>query len=250
MGKTALVTGGSRGIGRSTAERLGREGALVAVHYGSNAGAADDTVASIQAAGGSAFAIQSDLAADRGAEQLWSDFDKQVRSHAERPGLDILVNNAGITTYEAIEQVTEESYDRIFAINTRSPFFVVQRGLDRLRDGGRIINVTSSTSRTAVPDIIAYAMTKGALDAFTRTLAKQLGARGITVNGVSCAYVVTDMTAWLDNLPDVKRSVEETSVFGRGGQPGDIADVIGFLASDEARWVTAHIIDATGGTDL
>jgi NAD(P)-dependent dehydrogenase (short-subunit alcohol dehydrogenase family) len=250
IGKTALVTGGGRGVGRAIAERLGEHGAVVAVHYGFNAEAADETVSSIRKAGGKAFAVQSDLGTDGCAETLWSAFDAQVREHAERPGVDILVNNAGVTPYEEIEQVTAESYDKVFAINTRAPFFVVREGLSRMRDGGRIINITSGSSRIAMPGIVAYGMTKAALDNLTLSLAKHLGGRNITVNGVALGYVDTDMTAWLHDAPDMMQFAKGVSVFGRLGQPDDVAGVVAFLSSDDARWVTACLIDASGGSGL
>ncbi|WP_430739277.1 SDR family NAD(P)-dependent oxidoreductase, partial [Streptomyces alboniger] len=132
-GKTALVTGGSRGIGRGIAERLGRDGARVGVHYGSNETAAKETVTAIEEAGGSVFMIGAELGVPGDAEALWAEFDR----HAD--GLDILVNNAGIGLYSRVGEVQEADYDRVFAVNTKAPFFIVQHGLDRLRDGGRII---------------------------------------------------------------------------------------------------------------
>ncbi|MFI9508754.1 SDR family oxidoreductase [Nocardia sp. NPDC052566] len=245
-GKTALVTGGSRGIGRGIAERLGRDGARVAVHYNSNEQAAKETVAAIEAAGGSAFVIQAELGVPGDAAALWSAFD----AHAD--GVDILVNNAATDAIrEPIEGTDEASFDRAFAVNTKAPFFVTKLGLDRMRDGGRIVNIsTGLTHGAAMPEIIAYAMTKGAIDVFTATLAKHVGARGITVNAVAPGVIDTDMNAaWLRN-PAAEEMVAGFSPLRRVGQPADIADVIGFLASDDSRWVTGQWIDATGGALL
>lgn len=245
-GKTALVTGGSRGIGRAIAERLGRDGARVAVNYNGNDTAAKETVAAIEAAGGTAFAIQATLGTPGDAQALWDAFD----AHAD--GLDILVNNAGTDGIKApIAGTDEESFDRVFAINTKAPFFVTKLGLERLRDGGRIVNIsTGLTHGYHMPDLIAYTMTKAALDAFTSILAKEVGARGITVNAVAPGIIDTDFNAaWLRN-DEAQARVASISPLQRVGQPGDIADVVGFLASEDSRWVTGQWIDATGGALL
>ncbi|MEU7255085.1 glucose 1-dehydrogenase [Streptomyces rimosus] len=246
-GRTALVTGGSRGIGRAIAERLGRDGARVAVHYGRDETAAKETVAAIEEAGGQAFALQAELGVPGDAAALWSAFDAQA------DGLDILVNNAGVTgRREPLRQATEEDFDHVFAVNTKAPFFITQLGLDRLRDGGRIINIsTGLTHGVAVPELIAYAMTKGAIDAFTSTLAKDLAPRGITVNAVAPGVVDTDMNAsWLRTDPEAWQAYSDASPFGRVGEPRDIGDITAFLASDDSRWVTGQWIDATGGALL
>ncbi|MFD9906563.1 SDR family oxidoreductase [Streptomyces sp. NPDC059063] len=245
-GRTALVTGGSRGIGRGIAERLGRDGARVGVHFGSNAAAAKETVAAIERAGGSAFAISVELGAPGDARALWSAFD----AHAD--GLDILVNNAGIGTSRPFAETNEAEFDRLFAVNAKAPYFITQLGAERLRDGGRIINISSGVSRAAVlPDIMTYAMTKGALDVFTRNLSKVLGPRGITVNSVAPGIVDTDVNAaWLrgDDNKDAWAGAAAMSALGKVGTPQDIADVVAFLASPDGRWVTGQWIDATGGS--
>ncbi|MFG1704250.1 SDR family NAD(P)-dependent oxidoreductase [Nonomuraea sp. M3C6] len=244
-GKTALVTGASRGIGRAIATRLAREGARVAVHYGGNHTAAKDTVSAIEAAGGQAFALQAELGVPGDAEALWAAFD----AHAD--GLDILVNNAGILGDQAeIEGVTREGFERLFAVNTTAPFFITRLALPRLRDGGRIITIgTMLTRGPAMPRAIDYAMSKAALDVLTRTLAKQLGPRGITVNTVAPGVIDTDMhqgrlvgeaLAWLSSL----------SPLGRLGTPEEVADTVAFLASDDSRYVTGHRLDVSGGTTM
>ncbi|WP_280358687.1 SDR family oxidoreductase [Nocardia otitidiscaviarum] len=245
-GKTALVTGGSRGIGRGIAERLGRDGARVAVHYNGDTVAAKETVAAIEAAGGSAFAIQATLGVPGDVRTLFDAFDAQA------DGLDILVNNAGIDGIrEPIGGTDEQSFDRAFAVNTKAPFFITRAALERMRDGGRIVNISTGLTHGArMPELIAYTMTKGALDAFTAILAKEVGPRGITVNAVAPGIVDTDMNAaWLRN-DAAQANVAAMSPLRRVGQPADIADVVGFLASADSRWVTGQWIDATGGALL
>jgi NAD(P)-dependent dehydrogenase (short-subunit alcohol dehydrogenase family) len=248
-GKTALVTGGSRGIGRAISRRLAREGALVAVHYGHDRTAAERTVKEIDADGGRAFAVHAELGVPGDADTLWSAFDAALAERDAPAGLDILVNNAGITVPRPLAQVTETDYDRVFAINTKAPFFIIQRGLDRLRDGGRIVNISSVATRVAFPAIVSYTMTKAALDYLTLSLAQELGPRGITVNAVAPGYTETEINPTLA-VPEIRRRYSEASTFGRLGDPVDIADVVSFVASDDARWVTGQWIDASGGAHL
>ncbi|MEU1039112.1 SDR family oxidoreductase [Streptomyces sp. NPDC005551] len=248
-GRTALVTGGSRGIGKGISLRLAREGALVAVHYGHHHEAAEQTVKEIEAEGGRAFRVHAELGVPGDADALWAAFDREMAARGAEPALDILVNNAGITLPRTIENVTEDDYDRVFAVNTRAPFFVIQRGLRRLRDGGRIINISSVATRVAFPAIVAYTMTKGALDTLALSLAKELGPRGITVNTVAPGFTETEINPTLKN-PQIRQAYSAASVFDRLGAPADIADVVSFVASDDARWVTGHWIDASGGVQL
>lgn len=248
-GKTALVTGGSRGIGRAICHRLAREGALVAVHYGHDEAAAERTVKEIEADGGRAFPVHAELGVPGDADTLWSAFDRALAARDAEPGLDVLVNNAGITVPRRIADVTEADYDRVFAINTKAPFFIVQRGLDRLRDGGRIVNISSVATRVAFPALVSYTMTKAALDYLTLALAQELGPRGITVNAVAPGYTETEINPTLA-VPEIRRRYSEASTFGRLGDPVDIADVVSFVASDDARWVTGQWIDASGGAHL
>lgn len=247
--KTALVTGASRGIGRAIAERLARDGALVAVHFGQNDAAAKDVVAGIEADGGRAFAVRGDLGSTDFATLL-DDVDAGFVGLGAHAGLDILVNNAGMTIMKGVDTMTPAEFDTIFATNVRAPFFLVQGGLDRLRDGGRVVNLSSAVTRLAIPDILAYTMTKGAIDSFTRVLAQALGRRGITVNAVAPGYVLTDMNAWLIDNPDGQREASSNVALGRVGRPADIADIVSYLVSDDARWITGQTLDASGGTAL
>ncbi|MCF6467827.1 SDR family oxidoreductase [Nonomuraea sp. MG754425] len=244
-GKTALVTGASRGIGRAIARRLARDGARVAVHYGGSEQAAEETVAAIEADGGQAFRLRAELGMPGDADRLWAAFD----AHAD--GLDILVNNAGILNDEpGIEHVTRQQFERIFAVNATAPFFVTQLALPRLRDGGRIVNVSTMLTRgSAMPRSISYAMSKGALDVLTSTLAKQLGPRAITVNTVAPGVIDTDMHQGR-LVGDARAWSSSLSPMGRLGTPEDVADAVAFLASGDSRWVTGHWLDASGGTLL
>jgi 3-oxoacyl-[acyl-carrier protein] reductase len=245
IGKTALVTGASRGIGRAIAERLAADGALVAVHYGRNDDAAQAVVAAIAKAGGQAFAVRAELGVEGDVDTLFAGLERELGAGAP---LDIVVNNAAVTDYSAtIEQATPAAFERSFAINVRAPFFIIQRALPSMRDGGRIINISSGVTWFATPETV-YSMTKGAINVLSRSLAQTHGARGITVNTVAPGITETDMNSWLDDSPDeVVRGVTDLMALGRIGRPDDIADVVAFLASDDARWITGQTVDVNGG---
>ncbi|WP_431920188.1 SDR family NAD(P)-dependent oxidoreductase [Nonomuraea jabiensis] len=245
-GKTALVTGGSRGIGRAVALRLAAEGALIAVHYAGNDEAAKETVARIEEAGGQAFTIRARFGEAGAVDEL---FEGLTAGLAGR-GLDVLVNNAGIGSAKPISQTTPEELDRVLAINVSTPFFVIQRALPLLNDGGRIINMGSTASRFAVTTQIGYTISKAALASMAPTLANELGRRGITVNTVAPGAVRTDMTASYTSIPEVVAGLESITALGRLGEPEDVADVVGFLAGPQGRWVTGQTIDVSGGTYL
>jgi NAD(P)-dependent dehydrogenase (short-subunit alcohol dehydrogenase family) len=242
-GKTALVTGASRGIGRAIAQRLAQDGATVAVHYGSNEAAATETVNAIQAAGGQAFPVRAELGVAGDVDTLFASLEKGLDG---RP-LDILVNNAAIVTYEAtIDDATPEQFEREFAINVRAPFFITQRALPLLRDGGRIINITSGVTWFATPQIV-YSMTKGALNVLGRSLANTVGERGITVNNVSPGITDTEMNSWLHESDDAASGVAGITALDRVGASSDIADAVAFFASDDSRWVTGQTVEVNGG---
>ncbi|WP_339819194.1 SDR family oxidoreductase [Paenibacillus sp. FSL R7-0216] len=249
-GKAALVTGASRGIGRAIALRLAAEGALVAVHYARNHGAAEDTVREIEQQGGSAFAIGSELGSEQGVQNLYERLDDALKERTGEPHFDILVNNAGLPLTTSIEETTEPSFDEVIAINLKAPFFVTKKALPRIREGGRIINLSSATTRISLPAVTAYNMTKGAVNALTLSLSNQLGPRGITVNAILPGFVATDMNAAMLEHPESRKFGAEFSIFGRWGEPEDVADIAAFLASSDSRWVTGQLIDASGGSHL
>jgi bifunctional oxygenase/reductase len=247
-GKTALVTGSSRGIGRATAHRLAADGALVAVHYASNADAAEQTVRSITSGGGKAFAIQADLSDPGGVDAVFSALTAGLEQHTGNASLDILVNNAGVMGGVKPEDITPELFDRLMAVNAKAPLFLVQRMLSIMPDGGRIVNISSGLTRVANPEEIAYAMTKGAIEMVTLHFAKYLGPRGITVNTV--APGVTNNGSPVFSIPEAREQIAALSAFNRIGEPADVGDIVAFLASPDARWITGAFVDASGGTLL
>ena len=250
-GKTALVTGGSRGIGRSICTQLSAAGALVAVHYGSDDAAARETVSSIEAVGGQAFAIRAELGTDGDAEAVITALESGLRERAGLSHLDILVNNAATSASAGgIDRETVEAFDWLFAVNVRAPFFLIQRALPLMGTGGRVINIGSGVTRIAVPGELAYAMTKAAMETLTRNLANDLGARGITINTVAPGPTRTDrMAAFLDR-PQIQAAIAASQAIERVGAPADIANVVTFLATNDSGWLTANVLDATGGSYL
>jgi len=250
-GKVALVTGGSRGIGRAISERLARDGALVAVHYGRDSEAAASTVKAIETGGGEAFAIHAELGVAGDVATLFGRLDDELQRRTGSTHLDIVVNNAGIAAMLELEQTTPDAFDELFAVNTRAPFFITQSAAERMREGGRIIAISSGATRRALPNLLAYSMSKASIDVMGLTLAKALAPRGITVNTVAPGIVDTDMNAdWLRASDEARAEGAAMSAFNRVGEPADIADVVAFVASEDARWVTGQYLDATGGSLL
>ena len=248
--KIALVTGASRGIGRAIARRLGEDGALIAVHYGRRRDAAEETVRTINATGGNAFSVRAELDTREGVQELYQSLDAALTERTGSTSFDVLVNNAGISAQATIEQTDEALLDRLLAVNVKAPFFVIQQALPRLRDGGRIVNISSGVTRIAFPETTAYSVTKGAINTLTLTLAKQLGRRGITTNALLPGITDTDMNAGWLHTPEGRAFAEASSAIGRVGTSDDIAEVAAFLASDASRWITGQCIDVTGGAHL
>ena len=239
-GKVALVTGSSRGIGRAIVERLSRQGASVAINYFSNSDKAEEVVAGIVSNGGSAVALQADVSRLKDIQRLF----EHTLAHFER--LDIVVNNAGIRISKDVTDIVEEEFDRLFAINVKGTFFSCQLAARRMSDNGRIINVSSAVTRMMLPGYAIYSASKGAVDQITRVLAKELGERRITVNAVAPGPVDTEL------LRDGKTEEQlqlmaQMAALGRIGNVEDIADVVAFLASDDARWITGQTIHVNGG---
>jgi 3-oxoacyl-[acyl-carrier protein] reductase len=243
-GKTALVTGASRGIGRASALALAQAGAQVLVHYSSGEKEADAVVAEIREGGGKAEKVGADLRKSDGAHNL----AKRVRDIVG-DRLDILVANAGTSKTATIEDTTVEDFDNLFAVNVRAPFFLVQQLLPALCKGSNIIFTSSLAARASVGTLFAYAATKGAVDTMVKHFAAALGPRGIRVNAVAPGVVETDMSNFTKT--EVGREVTlGMQALKRLAQPDDIAPVVAFLASDDARWVTGESIHVDGGSKL
>ena len=243
-GKTALVTGASRGIGRATALALAGKGAQILVHYSSAAAEAEAVVNEIRALGGRAQALGADLSAPDAPHKLAAQVREIVGSR-----LDILIANAGISKAATIEDTSIEDFDRLFAVNVRAPFFLVQQLLPILGEGSSVVLLSSLAAHAAVGTLYAYAMTKGAIDTMVKHFAAALGPRGIRVNAVAPGVVETDMSnfAKTDEGRDFTLGIQALK---RVAQPDDIAGAIAFLASDEARWITGDTIHVDGGSKL
>ena len=234
--KIAVVTGASAGIGRAIAERLAQEGATVVVNYGASADKARAVVAGIETKGGKAIAVQADMSRIADARRL-------IQETAERFGrLDILINNAGMALFKPLIETTEQEFDRVFALNTRGPYFTMQEAAKVIEDGGRIVNISTDGTHMGFPGVTAYLASKGALEQITKGLAHELASKGVTVNTVSPGFTETAM------LPDAFRETgAEMSPLKRLGTPEDIADVVLFIVTDQARWLTGQNIHASGG---
>jgi len=236
--KVAIVTGSSDGIGRAIAERLAQDGATIVVNYGKSADKAKQVVVGIEEKGGKAVAIQADMSKVGDVGRLVKD---TVRIFGR---LNILVNNAGMFMYKPLVETTEEEFDRMFALNTKGPYFALQEAAKIIQEGGRIVNISTDGTHIGFAGATAYLGSKGALEQFTKGLAHELAPKGITVNTVSPGY--TD-TAMLPADPTFRQIGEQASPLKRLGIPKDIADVVAFVVSEEARWLTGQNIHAGGG---
>lgn len=241
-GKVAIVTGGSRGIGRCIAEELAAQGAKVVVNYNSNAEAANEVVAAIEDKGGEGLAVQADVADFEAAQRL-------VQAAVDKfGGVDILVNNAGTTRDTLLMTMKEEQWDTVLDINLKSVFNcckAVARPMIRGKKGGRIINITSVSGLVGLPGQTNYSASKAGMIGFTKAFAKEVGSRGITVNAIAPGFIPTDLTA---DLPaDLVKWATENTPLGRMGKPEEVAYVVTFLASDNASYITGEVIRVDGG---
>ena len=237
-GKVAIVTGASNGIGRAIAERLAEEGATIVVNYGKSADKAKEVVVGIEAKGGKAVAVQADMSKVTDVARLVKDTVKEFGR------LDILVNNAGMFIYKPLAEMTEEEFDNMFALNAKGPYFALQEAAKIIQEGGRLVNISTDGTHLGMPGATAYLGSKGALEQFTKGLAHELAPRGITVNTVSPGFTVTDM---LPVDPAFREMGTQASPLKRLGTPKDIADVVAFVVSDQARWLTGQNLHAGAG---
>jgi len=239
-GKVAVVTGSSRGIGRATAERLARDGASVVINYATTADEANAVVDAIVTHGGNALAIHADIA-------RLADIRRLFRETIERLGsLDILIANAGYSVFKPLADITEEDFDQTYALNAKGTFFCLQEALRHMSDGGKIVCISTIGTELNVPGGSCYFGSKAAVEQFCRVLAKEVAARGITVNVVSPGFTETQML--LANMgPDARQELMNVTPLARLGHPDDIADAIAFLVSHAARWITRQNLAVDGG---
>lgn len=235
-GRVAIVTGASNGIGRAIAERLADNGAIVVVNYSKSAEKAQQVVAGIQAKGGKALAVQADMSQVTDARRLVVDTVKQFNR------LDILVNNSGKFMPKLLEETTEEDFNSVIALNAKGPYFAMQEAARVLKDGGRIVNISTGGTHLHFPGATAYLGSKAALEQYTKGLAQELAPKGITVNTVSPGFTETGMMT-----EEYRQIGIQLSPMKRLGVPKDIADVVAFIVSEEARWLTGQTIQVGGG---
>ncbi len=238
--KTAIVTGASKGIGAAIARQLAADGFQTIVNYASSSGEAAEIVAGIEQAGGRALAVRADIA---DAQALKALFD---RAEAEFGRVDVLVNNAGISKFSPLAEVSDEDFQRQIAVNLTGTFNGMREGAKRMRDGGRIINLSTSIIGHYSPGNGVYAATKAAVEAMTHILAKELGTRGITVNAVAPGPIATELLFKGRSEDLIQRLINDIPL-GRLGLPEDIARIVSFLASAESGWINGQIIRANGG---
>lgn len=243
--KIALVTGGSRGIGRSTVLSLARRGVDIIFTYKSNQEEADKVISLIRDTGREAVALKLDAGAVGTFDSFVQDVGKTLQKlGAER--FDYLVNNAGISHHRAFEKTTEEELDQLYEVHFKGVFFLTQKLLPLIHDGGRIVNISSGLTRMAIPESGAYASMKGAIEVLTRYLAKELGPRGIAVNTIAPGAIATDFSGLRTN-EDLKKMIAGMTALGRVGEPDDVGEAIASVLSDENRWVNAQRIEVSGG---
>ncbi|MBZ9841307.1 SDR family NAD(P)-dependent oxidoreductase [Mesorhizobium sp. CA5] len=247
----ALITGGSRGLGRNTAIHLARRGVDVIVTYRSRADEAKSAIAEIEAAGGRAAALELDAGAVASFPAFVAALKKTLKDTWQRDRFDYLVNNAGTGLRKMIAETTEEEFDTLMNTHLKGVFFLTQALLPLINDGGRIINISSGLARFAAPGSSAYAMMKGGIEVFTRYLAKELGQRGITANTVAPGAIATDFNdGHVRDNAEINRMVAGVTALGRVGVPDDIGPMIASLLSDDNRWVNAQRIEVSGGMNI
>lgn len=248
--KIALVTGGSRGLGKNAALALAAKGIHVILTYRNKKEEAMETVAAIQQNGQQAAALQLEVGDTTSFDAFFQELTNTLQQTFGRDTFDFLVNNAGVDGTSPIGQTTEELFDNLFNVHLKGTYFLTQKALPLLADGGRIINFSTGLARFAVPGYSAYASMKGGIEVFTRYLAKELGARGITANTVAPGPVETDFTRNSLGNPQIRNFLVNQTALARTGVPDDIGGVVAFLCSPEAGWINAQRIEVSGGIFL
>ncbi len=250
-GKIALVTGGSRGLGKNEALAIAAQGGDLVITYRSKEAEAKETVKAIEALGRKAVALPLDVADISSFDSFAEKLSEALQSTWQRDRIDALVNNAGIDRWGMIEQISEEDVNALIDVHFKGTFFLTQKLLPLLADGGSVVNTSTGLARFSIPGYAAYAAMKSAVETFTRYLAKELGQRGIRANVVAPGAIETDFTApAFEANPQMKEIIAGNTALGRVGQPDDIGRVVAFLVSDASRWVNAQRIEASGGMFL
>ncbi|NTX62948.1 SDR family oxidoreductase [Myxococcus sp. CA051A] len=246
----ALITGGSRGLGRSTALALADRGMDVIVTYRTGHDEANDVVTSIRAKGRNAVAIHLDVGKTGTFEAFTAEVREALKQTWSRERFDALVNNAGIGGYSPFIETSEATFDELVAVHFKGPFFLTQKLLPLIADGGRIINMSTGLARYVYPGFSTYAAVKGAIEVLTRALAVELGARRITVNVVAPGGIATDFGGGVMRDPELQKTVAAETPLGRVGEPEDVAGVIAMLLAPETGWMTGQRVEVTGGYRL
>ncbi|MDF7815829.1 SDR family oxidoreductase [Hymenobacter sp. YC55] len=249
--KIALVTGGSRGIGKDTALSLAKQGINIVLTYQSKESDAQATVAEIQALGQQAVALQLDTANVPDFDAFYAQLTTTLLTTFGAKRIDFLINNAGSGLSASFADTTEAQFDYMLNVHFKGVFFMTQKALPLLQDGGRIVNISTGLTRSTFPNRAAYASVKGAIEVLTKHQAQELGPRGITVNVVAPGAIATDFSGGIvrDN-PQVNAHIAEATALGRAGLPSDIGSVVAFLCSDAARWITGQRLEVSGGMHL
>jgi NAD(P)-dependent dehydrogenase (short-subunit alcohol dehydrogenase family) len=246
--KIAIVTGGSRGLGKNAIEKLAKNNVDIILTYHSQADAAQSVVQTVEALGGKAVALQLNTGESGSFDAFVAQVKTQLQQVWQRDTFDFLVNNAGVGLHESFADTTEEQFDLMMNVHLKGPFFLTQKLLPLMADGGRILNISSGLARFALPGSSAYAIMKGAIEVLTRYQAKELGARGITANVLAPGAIETDFSGGMvrDN-PQVNKIVSGNTALGRAGLPDDIGGMVAMMLSEEAGWMTAQRVEASGG---
>jgi NAD(P)-dependent dehydrogenase (short-subunit alcohol dehydrogenase family) len=251
INKIALITGGSRGLGKNAALHLAKKGIDVIITYRTKKEEAEAVVAEIEKAGQKAAALQLDTSIVKTFDAFISKLTALLKEKWNRNTFDFLINNAGIDASSKFEDTTEEDFDNLVNVHFKGVYFLTQKSLPVIADGGRIINFSSGLARFATPGYAAYASMKGAIEVFTKYLAKELGHRGIAANVVAPGIIETDFTKKaFDSHPGMHDFISSITSLGRPGLPDDIGGIVAFLCTEEARWINAQRIEASGGMFL